>query len=454
MRLCFFFPIVSAGLFAQQPSAPPSAVDPVIRLNVQQVLVPVIVTDKKGHHVSGLRASDFRILEDGAAQEIAAFSTDTAGSVDDVSALSKPTADAAAPAPVRAGPRRTYVICIDTLHASPANTARVREALENFFHDQKGTDAQYVLIAIGRQLQVLQTATTNPLAVLLKIRGAGFQAAMGGADSAALAAQLTNLNTRMEEFCRRCACGVRSNQRSCDSEIENLKQSIDSEAGQWTAPIEGMATQFRSVVEELAKLPTGRTLMLVSGGFNLNPRREFYATVAVWLPASPQFRMQDTKDVEPGLQDALKIAAERNVAIYGIDSRGGSTPALSSTSSMDASGSGGGREVQSVIRASTPPIRTTGLQTPGQSPGVLRRADSATMEQLANATGGVYFRDGKDLLKELRGAMADGREYYVLAYVPKNGTADGRFRRITVTVAGKNLDVRAKAGYWAARSDQ
>src|SRR5207244_10289923 len=49
-------PVIAAvvSLFAQQP---PPAADPVIRLDVQQVLVPVIVTDKKGHHVTGLHAS-------------------------------------------------------------------------------------------------------------------------------------------------------------------------------------------------------------------------------------------------------------------------------------------------------------------------------------------------------------------------------------------------------------
>ena len=51
------------------------AQDPVIRLDVRHVLVPVVVTDKKGHHVSGLRSSDFRISEDGVEQEIARWNT-------------------------------------------------------------------------------------------------------------------------------------------------------------------------------------------------------------------------------------------------------------------------------------------------------------------------------------------------------------------------------------------
>jgi VWFA-related protein len=159
------------------------------------VLVPVVVADKKGHHVSGLHASDFRIFEDGVPQEIAYFSSDTAGSVDDIAALSKP-------ATAQKGPRHTFVICIDTLHASPANAVHTREALENLFEKEKSTDAQYVLIGIGRQLQVLQAATTNPLAILVKLRSAAFQSVMGGLDASALSAQLQNIRTRMDEFCR------------------------------------------------------------------------------------------------------------------------------------------------------------------------------------------------------------------------------------------------------------
>src|SRR6202035_853362 len=108
----------------------------------------------------------------------------TAGSTGDLAALSQ------APS---GGPRHTFVICIDALHLSPANAARTREPLEKLFEKEKPAGAQYVLIAIGRQMQVLQAATTNPLAILLKLRGAALQSAMGGMDASALSAQLRNV---------------------------------------------------------------------------------------------------------------------------------------------------------------------------------------------------------------------------------------------------------------------
>lgn len=417
--------------------------DATIRVDVRQVLVPVVVTDKKGHHVSGLRATDFQIFEDGVKQEIAAFSSDKAGSVDELVALGKPVSGS--------GPRHTFVICIDTLHASPASIARTREALENLFEKEKTSGAQYVLIGIGRQLQVLQAATTNPLAILLKVRSPRFQSALGGLDASALAAELQNIRRRMEELCKRCACGGRTGQRGCDSEIDTLKQSVDGEADRWTAPTAALAEQFKSVVEELGKLPTGRTLILVSAGFNLNAKREFYAVVSSYLPAAPQFRLDDSKDVEPGLQAALKVAAERNITIDAIDSRGGATATLASAGPMDAGSSGAagsGTDVLGTNRSAS--VRTAPVQA---EPSIQRSAvaseKSATMEQLARATGGVYLREGGDMAKQFVSALADGREYYVLAYTSKNGARDGKFRSITVETTDKKLSVRAKSGYWA-----
>ncbi|HTB11661.1 MAG TPA: VWA domain-containing protein [Bryobacteraceae bacterium] len=416
------------------------AQEPVIRLDVQHVLVPLVVTDKKGHHVPGLRSSEFRIFEDGVEQEIASFSTDTAASVDDVAALSKSSS--------AAGPRHTFVICIDTLHIS--NAARTREALENLFEKEKPADAQFVVIGIGRQLQVLQPATTNPLAILVKLRSPAFLSAVGGLDASALAAQLQNIRTRMEEFCKHCACGMRTSQRNCDSEIDTLKQSIDAEAERWIAPANALLDQFTKVVEELAKLPTGRTLILVSDGFNLDPKLEFYRVVSEYLP---QVKPAESKDAESILRQALKVASERNVVIDTIDSRGSAVPSIASSGSMDASAPGRNSSDYSVLgsnrsRSDKPaaPINTSGSKT-----NRLQLDLSPEMEQLARVTGGVYFHDSQDLLKQFRAALSDGRQYYVLSYTPRNSAHDGKFRNITVEIKDTKLSVRAKSGYWAAQ---
>jgi hypothetical protein len=46
-----------------------------IQASVREVLVPVVVTDKKGHYITDLKLPDFRVYEDGALQKIVAFSS-------------------------------------------------------------------------------------------------------------------------------------------------------------------------------------------------------------------------------------------------------------------------------------------------------------------------------------------------------------------------------------------
>jgi VWFA-related protein len=428
--------VAAASLLAQ---------DATIRVDVQQVLVPVVVTDQKGHHVSGLRAADFRISEDGVPQEIAAFSSDKAGSVDDLVALSQ--------AAGKSGPRHTFVICIDTLHASPSNAARTRQALESLFETEKPAGAQYVLIGIGRQLQVLQPATANPLEILVKIRSAAWQNSMSGMDASALSVELRQIRNRLGEFCKRCACADRQGQGTCESEVDTLQQAVDGEAERWAAPLKALAEQLGSVVEELAKLPTGRTLILVSDGFNLDAKRDFYAAVSAYLPDRPQFKLADSDRGEAAFQEALKVAAARNVTIYTLDSRGAGAAPSQAGPVVDATASGAnnrGIDMLGTNRPSPRSGRTAPLESTASPQASMQRlGPSVSMEQLARATGGMYFRDSGDLLKEFRTALADGREYYVLAYVPKNGAHDGKYRTISVETVGKKLNVRAKPGYWA-----
>jgi VWFA-related protein len=413
-------------LWALAAALPLFCQETTIRVDVQQVVVPVIVSDKSGRRAAGLKESDFRILEDGVPQQIVSF--------------------AGGP-----GTSGTYVICIDTLHTSPAGAARLRDTLEKLFDGIKPGDAQYVLIGIGRQLQVLQTATTNPLAILAKLRSAGFQQRFGGYDGSAFEAQLNALKRRMEEFCRRCACSGRQAQpqSDCGAEIDRIKQEVDSEASQWVELTKGLVDQFRSVVDELAKIQTGRTMIFVSDGFSTDPRGDFYRVVSGYLPGRSQFAASDSTDAI--LTAVMKTAADKNIRIDTVDSRVGAVAFPGAAASIDASSSGslGTSGTGGTLRPnSNPGVRGTSLNTTSVQPVSAGSVTSRNMEQLANATGGVYSHDG-DMLKEFRNALADGREYYVLTYTPRNTAHDGGFRRIEVQSSNPKLILRAKSGYWA-----
>ena len=72
-----------------------------------------------------------------------------------------------------------------------------------------------------------------------------------------------------------------------------------------------------------------------------------------------------------------------------------------------------------------------------------------TLSEIAAATGGTWFKNNNNILTGLQRAFADGRQYYMLAYVPSNTAPDGRFRAISVRLRDGKMVVKAKRGYWA-----
>jgi len=70
-----------------------------------------------------------------------------------------------------------------------------------------------------------------------------------------------------------------------------------------------------------------------------------------------------------------------------------------------------------------------------------------------NETGGKLFYNRNDVDQEIRTSEQMGARYYTLTYQPQNFDADGKFRRIRVTLRDSNLRAVTKAGYFAPDKD-
>jgi Ca-activated chloride channel homolog len=84
--------------------------------------------------------------------------------------------------------------------------------------------------------------------------------------------------------------------------------------------------------------------------------------------------------------------------------------------------------------------------------GLILRGDKV-LEQLAEATGGRAFFPFK--MKDIKNSFAaiedELRSQYVVSYKPADFDADGRYRSIEITALKKDLQVRARKGYYAPR---
>jgi VWFA-related protein len=85
--------------------------------------------------------------------------------------------------------------------------------------------------------------------------------------------------------------------------------------------------------------------------------------------------------------------------------------------------------------------------------GLILRGDYV-LEQLAEATGGRSFLPYK--MKDIKNSFAaiedELRSQYVVSYRPADFDADGRYRTIQITALKKDLQVRARMGYYAPRN--
>jgi VWFA-related protein len=84
--------------------------------------------------------------------------------------------------------------------------------------------------------------------------------------------------------------------------------------------------------------------------------------------------------------------------------------------------------------------------------GLILRGDKA-LQQLADTTGGRAFFPFK--MKDIKNSFAaiedELRSQYVVSYKPADFDADGRYRSIEINALKKDLQVRARRGYYAPR---
>jgi hypothetical protein len=152
--------------------------------------------------------------------------------------------------------------------------------------------------------------------------------------------------------------------------------------------------------------------------------------------------------LEHVLTTAISEANRANVSVYAVDSRGLSTVSDTATAKATLD-----EAVQTSMRQQT--SRGFNLVTREEmliadtAESSLRMDTVATLEQLAESTGGMMISRTNDVRAGITRAVGDLRGYYEIAYSPTNRTFDGRFRKITLKVARPGVSVQTRSGYFA-----
>jgi VWFA-related protein len=185
---------------------------------------------------------------------------------------------------------------------------------------------------------------------------------------------------------------------------------------------------FGWLIEQLSKMPFRKTVLLVSPGVN-RPASE----VDYWKKiletanaASISFYALETPTTGPAQRSPMTAARAAQEQVSGLSKAQGQT-ATSLGAQADRS-----QEFDLAGYA----VTTANVH--------------ATLVDLAEGTGGFLITDSSQRMLER--IMDDVQSHYVLTYRPASESYDGRFHKIEVKLAPKDLRVEARSGYFAVPS--
>ena len=159
LTLCCF---AATAARAQTPTAAPQ--EDVVRVESELVQTEVMVFDKQGKFVDGLKPEQFELKVDGRAQSVLFFERVEAGTVNEdaqlaaARGLSRPSAPGAKGAlPLDRG--RTLIFFADDLHLSPASAHQIRRTLLRFIDEEVGQNDEAMVASATGSIGFLQQFT-------------------------------------------------------------------------------------------------------------------------------------------------------------------------------------------------------------------------------------------------------------------------------------------------------
>jgi VWFA-related protein len=426
-------------LQAQQTPPPPAQQIPRFRAEANLVRVDAYVT-AGGQSVDDLRAGDFDVFEDGVRQKVETFDYVRKGQVITPRAPGEPER-----------PGRLFVLLIDTYHLPWVD----RERLERRERDAPSWQPEPFRFPL-----VLPPPIPDDEMFRDALREIVNQV-VGDEDRVAVltpdmwAASLTFMDRRaaVEELATRSLKAYVTGQRP--PELNHFEACFPDgpniEAGMRVRY--RLYRTFTTLHELMGNLELVReerkAVLVVTRGWDPPPRIRNY-----WDPRSSMIGEDDTvchaerlaladKDFDLWFRSIINDAKRANVAFYSVYAH----PLVT----YSRPGPDIDEDTRTYQRQWGDPQRSSNRLLVGEFPAILhdRMIWHDVLTQLAKDTNGraILTTDQFDKgLKEISDTLAS---YYLLGYYSTNPKRDGSFRKISVNVKRKGVNVRARPGYRA-----
>ncbi len=414
LRLLFFFAAcwTCAATGLAQEQTPSRQGSEVVSVNTVLVQTDVVVLDKQGAFVDGLKRDQFVLKINGKPRDISFFERIVAGSRNEEAQLA---AARGASGPRKGGPvpldrGRTIFFFVDDLHLSPGSNKQTRLMLQRFIDRELGQNDEAAITSASGQIGFLQQLTddkrvlkaaTGRLSPRSYLTGDSqrpvmteFQANLIEAENDDVLSYFVDELIRLEPNLPRTTAA---------SIIQGRASQIAQQASYFT---NGTLNSLKVLVKNASGLPGRKLVFLISDGFLLNNKNS---------------------DSNDRLRQITSAAATAGVIIYSIDARGltSGLPDASRETAFDPSGR--------LVRGAAGELT----------------ASQDGLNALAGDTGGRAFLASNDLSIGVNQALKETSAYYLLAWRPDDGEQrNQRSRRIEVSVNGRaDLVIRFHHGF-------
>jgi VWFA-related protein len=426
--LCLAFLLLSLvpSLRGQsQTPAPAQSADDVLRINTELVQTDVMVFDRRGQFVDGLRPEQFVLTLNGQAKSISIFERVISGRSSEAARINSTPATSTRTSQNEVNrPGRLIFFFVDDLHLSGDSLVRARKALLHFVENRLNPEDRVAIVSSSGQIGFLQQLTDNSAVLHEAIARLNYKKSTetyAGSTriSEYVASQIESGNRRLFAYLMESVkieygmgLGAARGDHSNDS-AGQAARLLRSRIGQINSQSKVAANDTLSVLESLMKsstnLPGRKLVFFLSDGFIVDARRSISLDI---------------------LHQVTRIAARSGAVVYSVDMRGtflDSSVDASNNDYVDMTSRHGGVSMGEMIEPREP------------------------LNVLADETGGRLIINSTELDKDLAQAMTETSNYYLLAWRPDSEIEKSGKARLDISISGRpDLKVRLRRAYFVS----
>ncbi|MDX2153985.1 MAG: VWA domain-containing protein [Bryobacteraceae bacterium] len=441
---------MAVAALAQQPApapAKPAEEVPTIRTTVDEVLLDVVVRDKKGKPVKDLKPEDLEIVDNGAPQQIKSFRI-----IEGREAIEKGARTQLDPL----RQVRLVTLVFERLGEDPRRLAR--QAAMDLIKGEIGQNVFYAVVVIDQQLFVLQeftrdrdklkkaveTATSGQISLYAglssQVKAQLRQAAIASGAQGALVTSQSDASARPSSAIP-LQPGQAAPALAGSGPAAGGQDFVTAKLAQVMLDMSRMEASFSA--QEGTRTSIMALLSLVRGQYQMPGRKTIlYFSQGMWVP----------QNLDEAFRAILSTANRGNVTFYAVDTRGVMTWAQNQSTA---------NQLSEALRESAE--TSQGEQGRAVTFGQAKAADTAEnamrnnvqlyLRELSDSTGGFLIGDTNDFRKPVQQVAEEVNAYYEIAYNPGIENYDGRFRKTEVRLKNANYVVHSRNGYFALPPD-